>query len=55
MYSRVENLLAMRPQYFSDISPNRPQTGQGCRFKLTAHLLQMLQVACGVWRVACGV
>ena len=44
-YSRVESLLAMRPHYFCDISPNRPQTGQGCRFKLTMQLLQMLQVS----------
>ena len=43
-YSRVEALLAMRPLYFCDISPNRPQTGQGCRFKITSQLLQMLQV-----------
>jgi hypothetical protein len=43
-YLRVEHLLAMRPHYFCDISTNRPQTGQGCRFKLTPHLLQMLEV-----------
>jgi hypothetical protein len=44
-YSRVEALLALRPHYFCEISPNRPQTGQGCRFKLTDQLLQMLQVS----------
>jgi hypothetical protein len=43
-YSRVEELLALRPLYFTDLSPNRPQTGQGVRFKLTSQLSHMLQV-----------
>jgi hypothetical protein len=43
-YSRVEELLEQRPHYFCDVSPNRPQTGQGCRFKLTPQLSHMLQV-----------
>jgi hypothetical protein len=44
-YHRVEELLAQRPLYFCDISPNRPQTGQGVRFKLTRQLSAMLQVS----------
>jgi hypothetical protein len=43
-YSRVEELLALRPLYFTDVSPNRPQTGQGVRFKLTSQLSSMLQI-----------
>jgi len=43
-YSRVEELLTLRPLYFCDVSPNRPQTGQGVRFKLTSQLALMLQV-----------
>jgi hypothetical protein len=43
-YSRVEELLSRRPLYFCDVSPNRPQTGQGVRFKLTSQLSLMLQV-----------
>jgi hypothetical protein len=43
-YHRVEELLAQRPLYFCDVSPNRPQTGQGVRFKLTRQLSAMLQV-----------
>jgi hypothetical protein len=43
-YSRVEELLAQRPHYFTDVSPNRPMTGQGVRFKLTSQLAAMLQV-----------
>jgi hypothetical protein len=44
-YHRVEELLAQRPLYFCDVSPNRPQTGQGVRFKLTRQLSAMLQLS----------
>jgi hypothetical protein len=43
-YSRVEELLALRPIYFTDVSPNRPITGQGVRFKLTSQLSSWLQI-----------
>jgi hypothetical protein len=43
-YSRVEELLALRQHYFTDVSPNRPQTGQGVRFKLTSQLSLLLNV-----------